>query len=189
MSRVPDWPDRIIDELNANDRRATDIARGLGAEQLNWRPAEDSWSVGQCLQHLLNANDVYLPPMAAALDGARSSRVRDITPGWFGRYFLRTVIEPSPGGRRFRAPKKIVPREHVDADILERFLRSNDGARDFVRRAAAYDVNRLRFVNPFVPILRFTVGTGLEIVWLHQRRHLLQAERIKKAMLTRGPAT
>lgn len=180
---MPNWPDRVLDELNANDRRATDIARGLGAEQLNWRPAEDSWSVGQCLQHLLNANDVYLPPMATALERGRASAVPEIIPGWFGRWFLRSVIEPSQGGRRFRAPKKIVPQERVDADILDRFLRSNDRARDFVRRAAAYDVNRIRFTNPFVPILRFTVGTGLEIVWLHQRRHLLQAERIKQAML------
>ena len=60
-------------------------------------------------------------------------------------------------------------------------MRSNDVARDLVRRASACDVNHIRFVNPFVPLLRFTVGTGLEIVWRHQRRHLLQAERIRQA--------
>jgi hypothetical protein len=54
------------------------------------------------------------------------------------------------------------------------------GHRDLVRCAGAYDINRIRFRNPFIPLLRFTVGTGLEIVWRHQRRHLLQAERIKQ---------
>ena len=65
--------------------------------------------------------------------------------------------------------------------MLERFLRSNDVARNLVRRASPYDVNRIRFRNPFVPLLRFTVGTGLEIISRHQHRHLLQAERVRQA--------
>jgi len=48
-----------------------------------------------------------------------------------------------------------------------------------VQDASDYDVNRIRFKNPFVPLLRFTVGTGLEILSKHQDRHLLQAERVK----------
>src|SRR2546430_4319296 len=41
---------------------------------------------------------------------------------------------------------------------------------------------RSRFKNPFVRIIRFTVGTGLEVLWRHERRHLLQAERIRAAL-------
>jgi hypothetical protein len=37
------------------------------------------------------------------------------------------------------------------------------------------------FRNPFVPLIRFTVGTGLEILSKHERRHLLQAERIRES--------
>jgi len=67
-----------------------------------------------------------------------------------------------------------------ELDAIDR--RANDlAARDLIRRASRYDVNRIRFRNPFIPLLRFTVGTGLEIVWRHQCRHLLQAERIKQA--------
>jgi hypothetical protein len=46
-----------------------------------------------------------------------------------------------------------------------------------VERAADCDVNRIRFRNPFVPLIRFTLGTGLEILVRHERRHLEQAER------------
>ena len=46
-------------------------------------------------------------------------------------------------------------------------------------RARGYDVNRIRFQNPFIPLIYFTVGTGLEIVSKHEHRHLLQAERIR----------
>jgi len=178
---LPAWSVRLIDELDATDRRVNDLARGLSREQLNWKPAEDVWSVGQCLQHLCAANEVYLPAIANALVNRRPSPVQDITPGWFGRWFIRTYIEPSSRSKRARAPAKIAPGQKIDDSILDRFLRSNDVARDLIRRAGAYNVNRIRFGNPFIPLLRFTVGTGLEIVWRHQRRHLLQAERIKQA--------
>jgi hypothetical protein len=178
---LPAWSVRVIDELDAADRRANDLARGLRSEQLNWKPAIGVWSVGQCLQHLYVANEVYLPAIANALDNRPPSAVQDVTPGWFGRWFIRTYIEPSSRGRRARAPGRIAPVQQIDPSVLELFLRSNDAARDLVRRAAAHDVNRIRFRNPFIPLLRFTVGTGLEIVWRHQRRHLLQAERIKQA--------
>jgi len=177
---LPAWSVRLIGELDATERRANDLARGLSPAQLNWKPAENVWSVGQCLQHLCITNQVYLPAIADALDDRPTSPVQDITPGWFGRWFIRTYIEPSSRGKRARAPGKIAPARQIDPAVLELFLRSNDAARDLVRRAGAYDVNRIRFGNPLIPLLRFTVGTGLEIVWRHQRRHLLQAERIKQ---------
>ena len=57
----PAWSVRLIDELDAMDRRATAVAEGLSQEQLNWKAEPNTWSVGQCLQHLYVANDVYLP--------------------------------------------------------------------------------------------------------------------------------
>ncbi|MEO8225427.1 MAG: DinB family protein [Gammaproteobacteria bacterium] len=178
---LPAWAVRLIGDLETSDRRANEVARGLDAAQINWKPSEGVWSVGQCLQHLLATNDVYLPPIAHALDGGTKAPVREITPGWFGRWFIRTYIEPTPRTSKARAPGKIAPAQHIDPAVLDLFLRSNGAVRDLVRRAAAYDVNRMRFKNPFVPLLRFTVGTGLVIVSRHQHRHLLQAEGIRHA--------
>ncbi|HET9371218.1 MAG TPA: DinB family protein [Vicinamibacterales bacterium] len=184
---LPAWARQIIDELHASDRHAGDVARGLTVAELNWRASPATWSVGQCLQHLLQANAVYLPPIAAALDRRLESPVAAITPGWFGRWFIAAYIEPSsPKRRRGRAPRKIAPAAEVAADVLDRFLASNETARELVRRASRHDVNRVRFVNPFVPVIRFTVGTGLEIIWRHQRRHLQQADAIRAELPSRS---
>ena len=86
--------------------------------------------------------------------------VQEITPGWFGRWFIRNYIEPTVI-RPARAPKMIAPAADVDPSVLDRFLRGNQTVRDLVHRARNYDVNNIRFRNPFVPIIRFTVGTGL----------------------------
>src|SRR5205807_9298112 len=98
-----------------------------------------------------------------------------------------SFIEPSPKTKRARAPRKIVPSVHVEPSVLDRFLRSNHAARELIRQAGNYDVNRIRFKNPLLQVLRFTVGTGLEIGSRHERRHLLQAERAKRASGFPGP--
>lgn len=178
----PAWVPRLLAEFRAADERAIALARPLTAAQLNWRPSPTEWSIGQCLDHLLVTNKEYLPPIAMALERAQRAPVAEITPGWFGRWFLRTQIVPSPASRKGKAPKKVAPVSEVDGTILERFLASNEQARRVVERAGPYDVNHVRFRNPFVPVIRFTTGTGFEILSKHQDRHLPQAERVRAAM-------
>jgi hypothetical protein len=179
-SDTPPWCVRLMSELDEADRRASTLATTLTSRQLNWKPSQDTWSVGQCLEHLCIANEVYLSAMSSSLAARPLAVVQEITPGWFGRWFIRSYIEPSPDTRRARAPNKIGPGAQVEPSVLERFLSSNAKARELVRRAAKHNVNRIRFKNPFIPVLRFTIGTGLEILVRHQRRHLLQAERIRE---------
>ena len=123
--------------------------------------------------------------MSSSLAGRPTAVVQDIAPGWFGRWFIRNYIEPSPRTRRARAPKKITPAARVEPSVLDRFVRSNDAVRDLMHRARNCDINRIRFPNPFVPVIRFTIGTGFEVLSKHQNRHLLQAERVRNAMGSR----
>ena len=172
------WNDRITAELRAADDRARDVVRDLTPQQLNWQPSPGAWSVGQCLEHLCVSNDIYLGPIAESLDGQQPNAVDEITLGWFSRKFIRDYIAPSD--KKAKAPAKIAPgSSSVDVAILDRFLRGNENTRRLVQAASRFDVNRIRFRNPFVPLLRFTVGTGFEILSKHESRHLLQAERVK----------
>lgn len=157
------------------------MARGLTTEQLNWHPRPGAWSVGQCLDHLLVSNQQYLPAIIGALAGKARSPVPEIKIGWFGTWFIRSFAAESPGMKKVRAPGKIVPHQHVELSVLERFLGSNQSLRSLIREAGQYDVNHIRFKNPFIPLIFFTVGTGLEITVNHQHRHLLQAERVSQA--------
>jgi hypothetical protein len=176
---APAWSIRLTTDLGANDQTARNLVDGFTDEQLNWQPAPGSWSVGQCLEHLCATNESYLPPISAALREKPRSPVEQITPGWFGGWFIRSFVEPSPNSKRASAPGKIRPGPRTDLSVLDRFLSANQACRDLILRARGNDVNRIRFWNPFLPGLRFTVGTGLEIIVCHERRHLLQAKRVK----------
>ncbi len=177
----PPWCLQLIAEFNAADERAIALARTLTPAQLAWTPRSGAWNICQCLEHLCLASDAYLPAIASSLVNRPVAVVQDITPGWFGRWFIRNYIEPSATTKKARAPKAIAASAQVDPAILDRFLESNNQAREMVRRARQHDVNRIRFRNPFVPVIHFTVGTGFEILSRNQRRHLLQAERVRQA--------
>ena len=175
---LPAWSTRLIAELDAADARVRALFTGISEEQLNWHPQPGAWSVGQCLEHLCITNELYLSSMSPSLTGRPPGMVKEIELGWFARWFITSFVEPSSNTKKARAPKKIVPGSRVELSILDRFLRSNENACEMIRSASGYDVNRIRFKNPFLPLVRFTVGTGLEAMCKHERRHLLQAERV-----------
>ena len=180
VTSVPPWSLRLKAELNAADTRARALAKGLTIPQLNWNPRPESWSVGQCLEHLCITNEIYIESMAGCFDRHPTGPVNEITPGWFARWIIRTYVEPTTPEKRARAPMKIMPTaQHLECAIVDRFLAGNARIRDLIARAEAYDVNRVRFKYPFVPLVRFTVGSALQIIVRHNHRHLMQAERVK----------
>jgi DinB superfamily len=178
-SPLPRWFARIAQDLDAADARAAALIEALTPAQLNWKPAPKAWSVGQCLEHLCVSNEVYVVPIWSAVRHAPKGVADEITPGWFARWFIRRYIEPATFTKPGRAPRKASPRaSEVDASIGQRFVASNDAMRALMVEAREIDVNRVRFRNPFVPVIHFTVGTGMLIIARHNHRHLDQAERV-----------
>jgi len=178
-STSPAWLVRLVAELDAADQRAEALVKPLSLEQLNWPPRHGAWSIGQCIQHLCITNEIHIQPVVDALRATPTGPVQKITPGWFARYFIANYIAPSDTPKKARAPKKIAPQERVELSVLDRFVRSNVAMRELAESAKDHDVNRIRFKDPLVPVKLFTVGTGFEIIWKHQQRHLLQAEKVR----------
>jgi hypothetical protein len=185
MSKLTANLDAISAALRAAEEKATLLVAGLSDNQANWRPGNGaSWSVWQCLDHLARMNRTYAAALQDAVDRwPNSQRMRaaaEISPGWFESWFIRE-LEP-PVRRKIKTPAKTTPAERGDVrEALRAFVESHEPVRAVLDPAAQLDLNRLRYKNPLVSLLRFTVGTGLLIINAHDRRHLWQAERVKEA--------
>jgi hypothetical protein len=173
--------DGILGQLESSERVARQLVAGVSDGQANWRPEPGSWSIWQCLDHLGRTNRLYCRSMLEAIaDSSKSAKgTSAIRPGWFGRWFIASM-EP-PVKARYRAARKVMPEAAGQAQAaLHDFVDSHSEARRIVASWEHLDLNCVRFRNPFVPVLRFTVGTGLMIVNAHDRRHLWQAQRVKE---------
>ena len=179
---------RTRQELGADyidlDRLYSAFVIDYAAEQLTWRPGAGLWSVAECIDHVARVNGFYLPVIEAAIADSRAPFAPPDAPlrtaGWPSAFFLRSV---SPQGRnKLKAPPKVRPVVDQAAinpeDALRRLLATHEKIRGLVASASQPDLNRLRFKNPFIPLLRFTVSTGLLIMAGHGHRHHLQAQRV-----------
>jgi hypothetical protein len=171
--------------LDAAERDAHRVSAGLTDEQGSRRAAATSWSIAECLDHLAAANRVYLeamqPPAERALARGRARR-RPARPGLIGRWFVRTLEPPVKARFKVKAPARIHPRTSPPlSDALTRFVASQHDVRAFIRRYAQIDLAGVRFPNPFVRGVRFSLATGLHVIAAHERRHLWQAWNVRTA--------
>src|ERR1017187_7883223 len=77
--------------------------------------------------------------ISAALRDKPDSPVEQITPGWFGRWFIRSFAEPSPNSKRASAPRRIRPVARVDLAVLDQFLTANKSCRELIVRMRGKD--------------------------------------------------
>ena len=167
----------------AIERDARALAQGLSEERAAWRPQPGSWSVAECIDHLATGNRVYLAamqtPAARALASGRRRR-RPALPGLIGGWFVRS-LEP-PVKTKMKNPKKMTPRTSPPlSDAMNAFLASHEDVRRFLQTYAGIDLASVRFSNPFVPGVRFSLATGLHVIASHDRRHLWQAWNVRRA--------
>ena len=81
-----------------------------------------------------------------------------------------------------KAPAIIRPRPAPAlGDAITQFLASQDDVREFLRRYVDIDLAGVRFPNPFIRGVRFSLATGLHVIAAHERRHLWQAWRVRQA--------
>jgi hypothetical protein len=175
----------LEDAFDAAERDARAIVDGLNEALATWRAAADSWSVAECLDHLATGNRVYLGAMRPAgeralADGRR--RRGPARPGRLGGLFVRSLEPPVKPRFKRKAPQKIQPRQGPSlADAMAQFLGSHDEVRAFLRDFADIDLAGVRFPNPFIRGIRFSLATGLHVLAAHERRHLWQAWRVRRA--------
>jgi len=175
----------LADALDAVEQDARALVSGLSESLGAWRTDPESWSVAECLDHLATGNRVYLAAMEPSADRARSrGRLRrgPARPGLLGGWFVNYLEPPVKPRLKSKAPNKIRPRCAPPlSDAFAAFLASQDDVRRFLRTYADIDLADVRFPNPFIPGLRFSLATGLHVIPAHERRHLWQAWRVRRA--------
>jgi uncharacterized damage-inducible protein DinB len=174
---------KIEQQLEAAERDAQALTEGLTEEQGQWRARPDSWSVAECLDHLAATNRVYLAAMQqGAARGRKNGQMhhRAPRPGFIGGWFAR-FLEP-PVKVRIKASRSIRPRAAPRlADASASFRAAQNDVRAFLKAQADLDLAGIRFPNPFLPGVRFSLATGLHVITAHERRHLWQAWRVRNA--------
>lgn len=173
----------MLDELRAIGEDARKVFGRLSPTQLNWKPSEQQWSVGQCFDHLIKTNRCFFPDMERVASGTyRSSLWGRVSPlsGFFGRLILKS-LDPEKG-RKTRAPRVFEPASSdVAEDVIEQFAGHQEELAGRMRATAGADLRGLKVTSPVSPVATYSLLDAYRIVVAHERKHFEQARRVTRA--------
>jgi len=173
---------KLVSELGKISADARETFGNLSAEQINWKPSADGWSVGQCFEHLMKANSLFFPELERiAGEKRKNSFLENYSPlsSFFGNLLVKSLQKD---GRKFKAPTKaIVPPSEIDAHIVELFAVHQAELIERVKRTEKADWQKTKITSPFMKLITYTLADGFRVVVEHERRHLRQAERVLQA--------
>ena len=182
--------DTAITDLAQVAADARDAFGSSTPEQLNWKPGEKSWSVAQCIDHLITTHSLYFPLFERLAAGAeRQTFWERYSPfsGFFGRFLIKG-LDPKNLKKMKTTGKAQPSASEIGGDIIDRFCKHQEQIIDAINKLPGnLDATKQIITSPLLGAITYSLADALTFVPMHCRRHFDQA---KRAMETNGfPAT
>ena len=181
---------RCAQEMNEARRRAEALVGGLTPEQLTTQPEAGKWSVAECILHLNVTARVMQSLMEDAIAQARRDNQVGAGPfsvGAKGRLLI-WIAEPPPKFEFPRPPHLRPARIDNPVKLLPDFLKAQDEWERLIQESAGLDLSKIKIGKLFSPF-RARFAAALPWMMAHQRRHLLQAENVKRQIFSAAHET
>jgi len=153
----------------------------LTESQLNWRAKPDTWSIGQCLDHIIILNRLYFSRFNAVINGDHTPNIWSRIPGLprrMGKMLIKASLPQN--SQKITTPKIFRPtKTHIRADIVDQFHTNQQEMIDYYQQLGQIDVDHTVISSPASPLFVFSLKACLTALVYHEQRHINQAMRVK----------
>jgi hypothetical protein len=153
----------------------------LSFKQLNWKPAENKWSIGQCLDHLIISDCAYFPVFKKITDGNFEMNFWE---NWsplgsvFGKMLVSQVNENPK--KKLNAPGIFNPSQsEIDLGVVERFDKHLDSLLHYIADCNKTDIDKTHITSPVSKLVTYRLRDAILILIQHLHRHINQGIKIK----------
>ncbi|GAB2455304.1 hypothetical protein GCM10011375_03090 [Hymenobacter qilianensis] len=182
--RTPEFFDQLAAAVRSAREVVTQRLRHLSEDQLNRRPSPDTWSVGQCLEHLTIVGGHHLPAVVRKVKAAseRGTKPADtVKSGFVGRRLVQAMRTPV-SQKALKTPQRYAPSgSRLPRTVVEVFGRQLDELLNLIDQARTINANRVRIPNPLIPLLQLRLTDEFAFLVAHIERHMAQVERVLQA--------
>lgn len=151
----------------------------LSLNQINWQPASKIWSVGECINHLVITNELYLKKMKEIVYRSTSDTnvSFDYSQSLTGKLITNTV---DPGNvKKFKTFKVFDPlKSSASNSAVQDYVLMMKRFVEMVTDMSRLNLKKIKFSSPVNKFIRMNLGDPLIFLPRHDERHLNQAERI-----------
>jgi DinB superfamily len=170
-----------FDDAQAWAHRLVD---GLSEEDWLRRADPNRWSVGEQILHLNLTSRAYLPRLREGLAQARERGLR--SKGRYRRDFkgwlLAKMAEP-PVRVKVKTTAPFIPKDlQPKQEAMRDFDALQDDLRAVLREAEGLAIDKVQFVSPFDPRIKYNVYSALRVTAAHQRHHLWLGDRVAEGL-------
>ncbi len=158
----------------------------LSQEEFNWKPSPESWSVAECMKHLLIVYSKYQPqlPQKITPHALKDTAHSPHKSGFMGSIFKRFVNPEKK--RKVPAPKGLQPPSNSDypLSLQQDFIQYLEEVIRFVEKTdeLSININKVSINSSVTSLIKFNLGDYFEIESMHSRLHLAQMKRVKQKM-------
>jgi uncharacterized damage-inducible protein DinB len=167
----------IVETIEADRAALVAAGRELTQEQLDFRPAEDRWSVSENLDHLAKVEKGIARLLAMKIAEARASGKPAAIAG---PSQLRTLdrFDIPNNSRKIKVPdEKVAPHHGVaKAELFGNLEASRRSLRESLDQLADYDLSSHTFPHPLFG--EINLYQWVLFVGQHERRHLNQIKSV-----------
>ncbi len=171
----------LVSELELVSENAKKTFGHLSAAQINWKPSAESWSVGQCFEHLIKINSEYFSEFENIIKGEKKQNFwESYSPfsGFFGNLMFKSLSPKAE--RKLKAPKVARPAtSDISPAIIEDFAKHQAEMIDKIRQTENLDTKKIILTSPFIKAITYSLFDTYRIIVTHEKRHFQQAERVK----------
>lgn len=163
-------------------KKAEDNFFNLTREQLNWRPSVDTWSIAQCLEHLVITKRLYFDDLQAIASGTYQMTLwekHNPLSGLLGKVLRNQMKEQV--NRKLAAPQILIPASSAyELHLLNAYLDNLTGFIDLVFKCRDAELDKCIINSPMITWVTYSLRDALEFLFEHEHRHLNQAIRLQE---------
>jgi len=150
----------------------------LNADQLNNRPNPKAWNSLECLEHLNNYGNFYIPEITKRLDKAAISKSDALfNSGMLGDYFAKSML-PKQNLNKMSTFKSMNPiGSNLNKSTIERFIVQQKQMLNLLARSRTVNLNRTKTSISISSLIKLRLGDALRVVIYHNNRHIIQAQK------------
>jgi hypothetical protein len=170
------WTNKI-DEVTSSFKKAFGM---LSAEQLNWKPNANTWSIGQNIDHLIVINSTYYPVIKSVKEGTYKLSFMSkmgFMVNFLGKAVLNAV-QPDRKKKMKTFPIWEPTQSKIEADILNKFEKHQADLKQMITSCSDLLDKGTIISSPANRNIIYKLEMAFNIIVAHEQRHFEQAKEI-----------
>jgi hypothetical protein len=171
---------QLIQELDFYTQEVQSAFGTLTHEELNRKSNPDTWSIAQNLDHLIRINQTYFP----IFDGLKNNTY---TPPFLGKFrfitsFFGNLIYKMSSPEHIKPIKTISiwePTKSEIHDVIQTFVQHQEQLKQHIAGLEGCIASGSVIASPANPMIVYTLEQALNIIVVHEKRHILQARKVR----------